>query len=151
MSEFRLISLTGSSALWCLRPRWGMHEARRVRRESLRDRTGGLHTLTWGGWYEATVPLHLAGGALADALQQWWREQARLAWTVESSDGAETAIVRVADPVAPLGRRERGQPQRRRGTVRLAGIGRDGDRVRGAPLILDHQRFGALDADNVLL
>lgn len=151
MNEFFLVSLGDSSALWPIRPGWEMRDAREVLRPSMRTRAGGLFACTWELHFAASLPLARIEEDCQRALGDWWRSAAIVAWCEIDSRGASTVLTRVGNPGRPLGRREPPDGRRLAGTVRLEGLGRDGDRVRGAPFILDHARFGTLDTNNVLL
>ena len=151
MSAFQLISLSDSSALWELNPGAEILEGRQALRSAQRSLRGVLHGCVWGAHYRAQVPLSFVESGLREAAAAWWRSQARLAWTQFGATGPETAIVRIGNAGHPLGRRQRPFAGRYAGTLVLEGIGRHGDRVHGAPFILDHAIFGTLDTDNVLL
>jgi hypothetical protein len=151
MPEFYLVSLSGSSALWPIHPGWGLQEAREAARHSMRTRDGKLYAGTWEHHFAAALPLAQVSSAFQGALAGWWRRGDIVAWVGIGSSGPQTALARVSDAGRPLGRRDPPEGLFYSGTARLEGIGRDGDRVRGAPFILDHVRFGTLDTHNVLL
>jgi hypothetical protein len=151
MSEFWLAGLSDPSALWPIRPGWGMQVSRQVSRPSMRTRGGELFACTWERHFAVSLPLVQVEEECQSALSEWWRRGAVLAWLEIDSAGPNTVLARVENPGRPLGRREPPDGRLLAGTVRLEGIGRDGDRVRGAPFILDHARFGTLDTFNVLL
>jgi len=151
MREFYLVSLGNAPALWPVQPGWGFQEAREAARHSMRTRGGALYSGTWERHFAAALPLAQVSSGFQAALADWWRRGETLAWVEIGSDGPETALARVRNPGHPLGRREPPEGLLFAGSAKLEGIGLDGDRVRGAPLILDHARFGTLDTHNVLL
>lgn len=145
-----LISLTASSERWSLRPGQGLHERARLQAPWHRTRTGGRYVYPWAEHYAATVPLHRVEAALAGVLRQWWAGGHRIALTWAEGGGYRTRVVRLASPERPLGAREPPGGTERAGLLRLEATG-PGAPVAGAPLLLDHLRFGTLDTFNVLL
>jgi hypothetical protein len=151
MDGYYLICMSNSSGLWPVHPGHGATEERRSSRSAHRSRVGGLHAYAWGAHYGATVPLTFVESGFQGVLGEWWRTQSRLAWVRFGATGPVTVLVRIGNLERPLGRRHAPEGARFAGTLRLEGIGRDGDRIRGAPLILDHATLGTLDAHNALL
>ena len=151
MHEFYLIGLSDSSALWPVHPGWGFQESREASLRSMRTRGGALYATTWEHHFAAALPLAQVSSGFQAALADWWRRGETVAWVGIGSSGPQTVLARVSNPGRPLGRREPPEGLRFAGTAKLEGIGRDGDRVQGAPFILDHARFGTFDTHNVLL
>ena len=151
MRNYFIVSISDSSALWQVRPGWSYRETRRLLKSESRSQRAGHFVYTWGSHFRASLPLTFVESALRETLHGWWRNQADLAWVRDRDSGPETAVVRIGGERQPLRRRQRAQPDFHSGTVELAGLGRTGDRIRGAPLILDHDRFGTLDTFNVLI
>ncbi len=151
MRDFFIMSVSDSSALWQVRPGWGYRETRQLIKSESRTRRAGHFVYAWGTHFRASLPLTFVESALRHALHGWWRDQANLAWVRDGDSGPETAVVRIGGERQPMGRRETAQRDFHSGTIELEGLGRTGDRIQGAPLILDHSRFGTLDTFNALI
>jgi hypothetical protein len=151
MRQDYLISTNDSSGLWAFHPGRSITEGRQALRSSLRSLSGELYGYSWGTHFRASLPITFAESGLRAALAHWWRVQSRLAWIQIGSGGPVTALVRIGNRQDPLGRRHVPDGALFAGLLLLEGIGREADRVRGAPLILDHATFGTLGTFNTLV
>ncbi|MCZ6749302.1 MAG: hypothetical protein O7D96_08415 [SAR324 cluster bacterium] len=151
MRDFFIMSVSDSSALWQVRPGWGYRETRQLIKSESRTRRAGHFVYAWGTHFRASLPLTYVESALRNALHSWWQDQANLAWVRDEDSGPKTAVVRIGGERQPMRRRETAQGDFHSGTIELEGLGRTGDRIQGAPLILDHSRFGTLDTFNALI
>jgi hypothetical protein len=150
VTEFYLIDIGGTGLAWTVRPGWGLSDAAQSAEALLRTHSGVLHISRWERHAGTALPLSRVDSSFRGAVEAWWRSRAALAWVEAGPSGPRTALVRIGGAAFPLARREKPLGARFAGTVRLEGIAA-GEALRGAPLILDHPRYGTLDTHNLLL
>lgn len=143
--DFILDTRSGASNPITLEVGYGYLERQSQRKVHRRTQTGLLSTYHWTQHHQFTIPLDFVSSADASQINEWWRTNAQLEITLNTSDAASTIVCHLMNTTSPLDTIVKPYRDRLQGRLLIEGVNEGGKILH--PFILDHPTWGRLDQD----
>ena len=120
MGDFWIDSLTdsGNNPI-TLHPEWDFAASEVAIRQDHRTLGGVQAIYNWTQYKAFSVPLRFVDSADAFRLNQWWRDQDLLGFTIDTSEDLKTVDCRLVNRNLPIGQRVRPYPDLHAGLLQL--------------------------------
>ena len=144
MSDFLITNPTesGYNSI-ALKVSYGFIERDQIRKNYTRALGGTLRAYEWAKHKQFSVPLTYLNSSDTSRINQWWRDNNTLDFTLNSSLDQNTVICRMVNQELPIGQIHKSYTDQFFGSMQLEAI--DASSFVGKPFILDDAVLGLLD------
>jgi len=102
-----------------LHPNWGMSDNEIRNRAEHTTLNQGFRSYRWGDHLTWDVPIDFMNSSESDLVNEWWRNQYNLLWTVDS---VNMFVVRIANDTTPFSTFRKPYQDQQQGTIKLQAI-----------------------------